>query len=152
MQIFMSVWCEHLNLQLLINRSYAWCSYFTTKTRMVGQNTLLYLPTQIRFLIGGEHHMSLVKTSWRPRANKTSWSPRATTTWTFNLHVISSFTFETVANLFASPIKQIIFYAVVGAKWFQTTTEEEIEQLPNDKSSKSTNKATNNAVRMWLFN
>jgi len=35
----------------------------------------------------------------------------------------------------------------MAAKWFQTRTEEEIEQLLGDKSSKSTNKATDNAMR-----
>ena len=35
----------------------------------------------------------------------------------------------------------------MAAKRFQTRTEEEIEQLQRDKSSKSTNKATLNAVR-----
>ena len=54
-------------------------------------------------------HVLLVKTSWRPRENKTSWRPRATTTWTFDSHVIRSYTFETVANLFASRVKEIIF-------------------------------------------
>ena len=39
------------------------------------------------------------------------------------------------------------FYAVMAAKRFQTRTEEEIEQLLRDKSSKSTNKATLNAAR-----
>ena len=32
----------------------------------------------------------------------------------------------------------------MAAKWFQTKTEEEIEQLLRDQSSKSTNKATHN--------
>jgi len=49
--------------------------------------------------------------------------------------------------LFASRVKQIIFYAVKAAKRFQTRTEEEIEQLLHNKRSKSTNKATHNAVR-----
>ena len=40
----------------------------------------------------------------------------------------------------------------MAAKWFQTRTEEEIEQRLHDKSSKSTNKATDNAVKKWLFN
>ena len=35
----------------------------------------------------------------------------------------------------------------MAAKRFQTRTEEEIEQLQQDKSSKSTNKVTDNAVR-----
>ena len=42
----------------------------------------------------------------------------------------------------------------MAAKRFQmrtTRTEEEIEQLLHDESSKSTNKATDNAVSMWLF-
>ena len=88
-------------------------------------------------------HVSLVKTSWRPRA---------TTTWTFDSHVIRSYTFETAANLFASRVKQVIFYAVMAAKRFQTRTEDEIEQLLHEKSSKSTNKATDNAVRTRIFN
>ena len=92
-------------------------------------------------------HVSLVKNSWRPRAIKTSWCPRVTTTWTFDSHVIRSCTFETAANLFASRVKQIIFYAAMAAKRFQTRTEEEIEELLHDKRSKSTNKATDNAVR-----
>ena len=62
------------------------------------------------------------------------------------------FTFETAANFFASRVKQIIFYAVMATKRFQTRTEEENEQLLHDKSSKSTNKVTDNAVRTWLFN
>ena len=93
-------------------------------------------------------HVSLVKLSWRPRVNKTSWHPRVTATWTFDLHVIRSCTFESAANLFASRFKQIIFYAVMAAKRFQKRTEEEIEQLLRDKSSKSTNKAT----RQWREN
>ena len=52
---------------------------------------------------------------------------------------------------FASCVKQIIFYAVMAAKRFQTRTEEEIEQLLHDKSSKSTNKATDNAVPAGSF-
>ena len=59
---------------------------------------------------------------------------------------MSESTFETATNLFASRVKKIIFYAVMVAKRFQTRTEEEIEQLLHDKSSKSTNKATDNAV------
>ena len=39
-------------------------------------------------------HMSLVKTSWRPREYKTSWRPKATTTWTFDPHVIRSCTLK----------------------------------------------------------
>ena len=35
----------------------------------------------------------------------------------------------------------------MAAKWFQTRTEEVIEQLLQDEGSKSTNKATDNAVR-----
>ena len=61
--------------------------------------------------------------------------------------MIRSCTFETAANLFASHVKQIIFYAVKATKRFQTRTEEEIENLLHDKRSKSTNKATHNAVR-----
>ena len=60
---------------------------------------------------------------------------------------MSASTFETAANLFASRVEQIIFYAVMAAKRFQTRTEEEIEQLLHDKSSRSTNKATDNTVR-----
>ena len=63
-----------------------------------------------------------------------------------------SCTFETAANLFASRVKQVIFYAVMAAKRFQTRTEDEIEQLLHEKSSKSTNKATDNAVRTRLLN
>ena len=37
----------------------------------------------------------------------------------------------------------------MAAKWFQTRTEEVIEQLLQDKRGKSTNKATHNAVRTW---
>ena len=55
-------------------------------------------------------HVSLVKASWRPKANKTSWRPRATTTWTFDSHMIRSCTFETAANLFASRVRQKIFF------------------------------------------
>ena len=61
--------------------------------------------------------------------------------------MIRSCTFKSAANLFASRVKQIFFYAVMAAKRFRTRTEEEIEQLLHDKSSKSTNKATHNAVR-----
>ena len=39
----------------------------------------------------------------------------------------------------------------MAAKRFQTRTEEEIEQLLRDKSSKSTNKATLNAVRTLTY-
>ena len=57
-----------------------------------------------------------------------------------------SYTFEIAVNLFA--IRQVNnFYAIVAAKRSQTRTEEEIGQLLHNKSSKSTNKATNNAVR-----
>ena len=52
-------------------------------------------------------HVSLVKSSWRPKVNKTL--PRETPTWTFDSYVIRSHTFETAANLFASRVKQIIF-------------------------------------------
>ena len=51
--------------------------------------------------------------------------------------MIRSCTFEKAETLLASRIKQIIFYAVKAAKQFQTRTEEEIEQLLHDKSSKS---------------
>ena len=37
----------------------------------------------------------------------------------------------------------------MAAERFQTKTEQEIEQLLHDKSSKSTNKATDNAVRTF---
>ena len=33
-------------------------------------------------------HVPLVKTQWRPRANKTQWRPRETTTWALDSHVI----------------------------------------------------------------
>ena len=41
-------------------------------------------------------HVPLVKTQWRPRADKTQWRPRATTPWpwTFHLHVIRSCTLK----------------------------------------------------------
>ena len=48
-------------------------------------------------------HVSLVKTSWRPRANKASWRPRATTTWTFDSHVNRSCTFETRGKFVCQP-------------------------------------------------
>ena len=56
-------------------------------------------------------------------------------------------TFETAANLYGSRRQANNFYAVMTAKRFQTRTEEEIEQLLRDKSSKATNKATHNAVK-----
>ena len=62
-------------------------------------------------------HVSLVKTSWRPRANKTSWRPRATTTWTFDSHVIRSCTFETAANLYASRRQASNFYLCIVLFW-----------------------------------
>ena len=62
-------------------------------------------------------HVSLVKTSWRPRANKTSWLPRATTTWTFDSHVIRSCTFETAANLYASRRQANNFYLCIVLFW-----------------------------------
>ena len=62
-------------------------------------------------------HVSLVKTSWRPRANKTSWRPRATTTWTFDSHVIRSCTFETAANLYASRRQANNFYLCIVLFW-----------------------------------
>ena len=62
-------------------------------------------------------HVSLVKTSWRPRANKTSWRPRATTTWTFDSHVIRSCTFKTAANLYASRRQANNFYLCIVLFW-----------------------------------
>ena len=53
-------------------------------------------------------HVSLVKTSWRPRA---------TTTWTFDSHVIRSCTFETVANLYASRRQANNFYLCIVLFW-----------------------------------
>ena len=116
-------------------------SYLGTSTTVIPPNSNTFSDWR------GTCHMPLVKTSWRPRANKASLRPRATTTWTFDSHVIRSCTFETAANLFASCDKKIIFHEVMAAKRFQTRTEEEIEQLQQDKSSKSTNKVTDNAVR-----
>jgi len=40
---------------------------------------------------------------------------------------------ETAANLYASRHQANNFYAVMAAKWFQTRTEVEIEQLLGDK-------------------
>ena len=60
--------------------------------------------------------------------------------------MIRSCTFETAANV-CQPRQANNFYAVMAAKRFQTRTEEEIEQLLHTRSSKSTNKATVNAVR-----
>ena len=72
---------------------------------------LLYLPNSNTFSDWRRTcHVSLVKVSWRPKANKTSWCPRATTTWTFDSHMIRSCTFETAANLFASRVRQKIFF------------------------------------------
>ena len=53
-------------------------------------------------------HVSLVKTSWRPRA---------TTTWTFDSHVIRSCTFETAANLSASRRQANNFYLCIVLFW-----------------------------------
>ena len=53
-------------------------------------------------------HVSLVKTSWRPRA---------TTTWTFDSHVIRSCTFETAANLYASRRQANNFYLCIVLFW-----------------------------------
>ena len=116
---------------------------------MIVHIILLYLSTQIPFLIGGERvtcrwsklHGTLGRTklydtlgqqqlelSTRTRSGRALLKPRQ-------------------ICLPASRVKQIIFYAVMAAKRFQTRTEEEIEQLLHDKSSKSTNKATDNAMR-----
>ena len=62
-------------------------------------------------------HVSLVKTSWCPRANKTSRRPRAITTWTFDSHVIRSCTFETAANLYASRRQANNFYLCIVLFW-----------------------------------
>ena len=51
-------------------------------------------------------------------------------------------------QILSQPRQANNFFAVTAAKQFQTRTEEEIEQPLRDKSSKSTNKATDNAVRM----
>ena len=53
-------------------------------------------------------HVSLVKTSWRPRA---------TITWTFDSHVIRSCTFETAANLSASRRQANNFYLCIVLFW-----------------------------------
>ena len=60
---------------------------------------------------------------------------------TYDSHVMRSWFFETVANLYASHIKQIM-----ATKEFQTRTEEEIEQLLHDKSSKYINKLFNEVL------
>ena len=44
------------------------------------------------------------------------------------------------ANLYGSRCQANNFYAVMAAKRFQTRTEEEIEQLLRDKSSKATDR------------
>ena len=45
------------------------------------------------------------------------------------------------------PRQEYNFFSVMAAKRCQVRTEEEIKQLIRDKSSKSTNKATQNAVK-----
>ena len=45
------------------------------------------------------------------------------------------------------PHQENKFFSVMVAKHFQVRTEEEIEQLIQDKNSKSTNKLTQNAVK-----
>ena len=49
-------------------------------------------------------------------------------------------TFETAANLYGRRRQANNFYAVMAAKRFQARTEEEIEQLLRDKSSKATDR------------
>ena len=113
-------------------------------------HTLLYLPTQIRFLIGGERvrchcstlHDALGRTKLHDALGQQQLE-LSTRTWSVRALL------KPRKNLFASRVKQIIFYAVMAAKRFQTRTEEEIEQLLHDKSSKSTNKGSDNAVRTW---
>ena len=45
------------------------------------------------------------------------------------------------------PRQEYNFFSVMAAKRFQVQSKEEMEQLIRDKSSKSTNKATQNAVK-----
>ena len=54
---------------------------------------------------------------------------------------------ETAKNLCASPRQEDNFLVVMVAKRLQTRTEEEIQQPLRDKNSKSTDKATHNAVK-----
>ena len=113
---------------------------------------MLYLPTQIRFLIGGEgvtcHWSKLHDALGRTKLHDALGQQQLqllTCTW------LGRALLKPRQICLPAAIKQIFFYAVMAAKWFQTRTEEEIEQLLHDKSSKSTNKATDNAVRTWLF-
>ena len=57
-------------------------------------------------------HVPLVKTQWRPRANKTQWRPRETTPWTFDLHVIRSCTLK--------PREICVPFADVKSHWSRT--------------------------------
>ena len=79
-------------------------------------------------------HVAGVKTSWRPRANKTSWRPRTQKRGKF------------VNKIQTRPVRKS-FFEIMATKRFHVRSEEEIEQLIRDKSSKSTNKATLNAVK-----
>ena len=104
---------------------------------MSQQKELLYLPTQIRFLIGGERvtchwsklHDALGRTKLYDALGQQQLE-LSTCTWS--------------GRALLKP-RQICLPA--GCKRLQTRSEEEIEQLLHDKSSKSTNKAIDNAVR-----
>ena len=54
---------------------------------------------------------------------------------------------ETAANLRPATSRIYNFFSVMAAKRFQVRSKEEMEQLIRDKSSKFTNKATQNVVK-----
>ena len=109
--------------------------------------------SQLKYVFWLENNVSCVNLS-----KLTNFLGRTKLPWTFDSHVIRSCTFETAANLYASASlgKWIIFYTVMAAKRFQTRTEDRIEQLLRDKSSKSTNKVLTfviwiNIYDLWLI-
>jgi len=64
----------------------------------------------------------------------------------FDSHVIGSCVLNP-RQICVQPRQEYNFFSVMAAKRFQVQTEEEIEQLIRNKCSKSTNKASQNAVK-----
>ena len=135
---------SHIRLFFIIKIFF---SQTSSNWSLLEQRLLLYLPTQIRFLIVGEGVMC----PWSKLHNALGQTNLHNSLGQQQLKLESDQVvhFWNRGKFICQPRQANNFYAVVAAKRFQKRTEEEIEQLLHHKSSKSTNKAPTMPWERW---
>ena len=142
---------------------YTFCSFHARDSRLTREarettkksaTNNFVIPPELKYVFWLEENVSRVigQNFMTPWGEHNSVQPQGNNNLDFRLVHDLVVQFWNRGKFVCQPRQANNFYAVMAAKRFQTRTEEEIEQLLHDKSSKSTNKATDNAVRTWLFN